>query len=242
VPAPAQAPPSRPAVNPQTAAQRQSAGAGWAGTPLIQTLTTGTAFIAGATAPPGSITGFGTAATGGTIHVLTVPSEPAPQGTARWTPQQLYGFSDYPLFWVGPTFGSYNLQAVDRVRYVPPPGVPARYFDDAVVFTYGLCTPPPGSSRCFAPASVQVQPICIGRPETISDAVKAGPLTNVRGPALMQRFVDGHVVIWTGRARVRIASLTDPNLVEAGINQLSGVGTTQIASGQALPPPDFTGC
>jgi hypothetical protein len=168
------------------------------------------------------------------------------QGRGRGPLSQadLDAFADYPLVWLGESFGGYHLQAVGRSKYDAPPGIPNARAHDMVTFIYGDCTPAPGAHGCMAPASVQIQPACLLRPEHVADRVKAGAAETVRGGGRMQRFTDGYVLIWVGRVVVRISVVADPSLIDEAVRQLRGIGRLNAALGPGRPltPPDFRGC
>lgn len=177
-------------------------------------------------------------------------------GRGRLTQADVDNFSDYPLFWLGESFGGFNLYAVNRTKYARPgpvalatgPNTPPKPLNlppeqDEVTFTYGDCTRPPGASSCSPPVSIIVESGCQVRPEWVADRVKAGPPQEVRGQARLQRFGDGHVRLWVGRVSIRIETSGDPALIDQAVQQLRGAGRVAgLGAGQSLGPPDFSGC
>lgn len=178
------------------------------------------------------------------------------KGKGSMTQADLDSFGDYPLFWLGETFGGFNLYAVNHIKYArsypvllgggpntPPTPVNLPPEHDEVTFTYGDCTPPPGASACSPPVSIIVEPGCQLRPEWVADRVKGGPPEEVRGRARLQRFGDGHVQLWFGRVTISIYTSGDPALIDQAVQQLRGVGRTAgVGPGDPLDPPDFGGC
>lgn len=194
-------------------------------------------------------------------------SGPAWDGIGRGTLTQadIDSFGDYPLFWLGESFGGYNLWSVSRTRYTrqgkpalatgpnsPPIPLKLPPEHDSIAFTYGGCIPlpaatspqgEPGGSSCSPPVSVIVEPGCQVRPEWVADRVKARPLATARGQGQLQQFSDGHVQLWTGRVTISIHTAADPRLIDQAVQQLRGVGAnTPLGAGHPLGPPDFSGC
>ena len=149
------------------------------------------------------------------------------------------GFSGYPLFWLGEVFADFNLQAALHVRYSAPEGAKA---GDRVTFIYGECVPVRGSQQCAVPAQVQVQPACAVLPAWIEEGAKAGPLQNLAGGAKLQRFADGHAMVWTGEIVVEITVAANPSLLNRAIAELRGAGRNKHTPGQSLPAADLSGC
>ena len=113
------------------------------------------------------------------------------------------GFSDFPLYWFGPSISGYNLQSIDLTKGGSPPGSPYPEMN-RITFAYGACTPALEHHNCAIPAYIHVQSVCFVRPEQVEDAVKDGGLERLPGGALLQRFKDGHVVIWSGSVMLDI--------------------------------------
>jgi len=148
-------------------------------------------------------------------------------------------FADYPLFWLGERFGDFNLQTAQHVKYSAPAGArPA----DRVTFIYGECVPVDGAERCAVPAQIQVQPACAVLPAWIEEGAKAGPLQTLAGGARLQRFADGHVLIWTGEVVVDITVAADPSMLNRAIAELRGAGKNGHPLGQSLLAADFSAC
>jgi hypothetical protein len=167
--------------------------------------------------------------------VLALRYRPGPQWTGgagrsdSLTHDQIDAFAEWPLFWLDTTFASYNLQNViqDKGR---------------MIFLYGICTPD-SAGQCYPPVQMYSAPVCSVVPERVAVIVRAGPVETVRGGALLQRFVDGHVEIWTGEVRISISTPVDVSLITAAIGQLRLVrASAESGEGADLPPPDFSGC
>jgi hypothetical protein len=148
-------------------------------------------------------------------------------------------FQDYPLFWLGENFADFNLQAVRRVKYSAPAGAKSQ---DRVAFIYGECMPVGGDRACPAPAQVHVHPICFVLPDQVAEEAKLGNLQTLSGGAKLQRFGDGHIMVWTGTVAVEISVAANPSLVNKALSELRGVGRNSHKAGQALEAPDFGGC
>lgn len=182
------------------------------------------------------------------------------KGGGRWsehrmTQRDLERFGDYPLYWLGESFAGYNLQQVDRIA--------------GVFFAYGECKVTP----CHHPASVQVRSSCDEpRPELVMGSLTSPrTLTTARGGALVVRYGDGHVHLWTGRASISIYAHGDKEQIAEAVEQLGrtggdarphtaavlvaermagqalhelrGVGANAaVRAGADLPPPDFSAC
>jgi hypothetical protein len=166
------------------------------------------------------------------------------RGRGPWSQADVDAFADYALVWLGEEFAGYHLQAVSRTKYDAPPDIPTARPQDMVTFIYGTCTPAPGAHGCLAPASVQIQPACLVRPEQVAERVKHGPAETVRGGGRLQRFADGHVMLWIGKIVVRVNVVADPDRVDDAVRQLRGVGRLNAAlrAGGPLASPDFSAC
>ena len=84
------------------------------------------------------------------------------KGTGPWSMDDVEAFDGYDVYWVGPTFGPYNLQAVSHTSYG---NAPDGHNQDMVSFFYGRCMPPPDTEGCSVPATIHVQPICLLPPD-----------------------------------------------------------------------------
>jgi hypothetical protein len=87
-----------------------------------------------------------------------------------------------------------------------------------------------------------VQPACSVLPEWVAEGAKVGGLQTLAGGAQLQRFADGHVVIWTGEVMLDITVAADPVLVNRALAELRGAGRNTAGRGGLLPPPDFSIC
>ncbi len=163
------------------------------------------------------------------------------------TTAQLKDFGTYPLFWLGDSYGGYNLQVVQRRRYQAPvtEGIfpPRPPTGDDTTLIYGSCAPPTtiNDATCPAPIAVRVQPSCNLRMEWIADEVKDGPIVRVRGEAQEQKFQDGHVVIWTGKSAIGVWDNANPGGIKDVVDKL-GAFANGPPAGKDLPAPDFSGC
>jgi hypothetical protein len=163
------------------------------------------------------------------------------KGTGNLSQTDAENFAPYPLLWVGPNFAGYNLQRIARVQYDAPPGATPPHMD-VVSFTYGDCVISPGAEACQVPFQVMIFDVCYVTPERIAPDVKQGPPTAVRGGALMQKFTDGHVALWTSTVFVDIDGARE-DLPQTALARLEGVGSRLgIRPGGALAAPDFSRC
>jgi hypothetical protein len=160
-------------------------------------------------------------------------------GQGGLSERALEEFAQYPIFWLGASFEGYNLQSARQVKYSAPTGARGQ---DRLTFIYGDCVPAEGATRCAVPAQLHVQPVCSVLPEWVADGAKAGGLQTLPGGAQLQRFSDGHVVIWTGEVMLDITVAADPSLVNRAIAELRGAGRDTVGRGGLLPPPDFSNC
>jgi hypothetical protein len=170
------------------------------------------------------------------------PGEPWDgRGRGNLRQSDLESFSAYELFWVGPSFGGYNLQSASRITYDAPRGAtPARM--DQVIFSYGACiptSPEGGRPSCPVPFYIDVHPVCFVRPEQVAGA--RGQPTTVRGGALMRVAGGGEVLVWTGNAFVSIGG-ADLEVVGQAVARLEALSPSGPRAGQALEPPDFSAC
>jgi hypothetical protein len=159
-------------------------------------------------------------------------------GQGGLSERALEEFADYPVFWFGASFEGYNLQSARHVTYAAPTGARGQ---DRLTFIYGDCVPAQGAMRCAVPAQLHIQPACSVLPEWVAEGAKAGGVQTLAGGAQLQRFADGHVVIWTGEVMLDITVAADPSLVNSALAELRGAGRNTAGRG-ALPPPDFSIC
>jgi hypothetical protein len=143
-------------------------------------------------------------------------------------------FQEYPLFWLGPTYGGLKLTGVDSGRVDVPSADHTRIIrthSHTVTFLYGTCTPGGGDEQsCPPPLQVQNWPSC-GR-----NAALYGlhlPLRlHVRGVPAM-RF-GGRLEIWTGTSDV-VIFFADAARAAAALRSVGGA--PHIGPGQRLPQP-----
>jgi hypothetical protein len=114
--------------------------------------------------------------------------------------QQARRFDAFPLYWVGPRFEQWELEAIDGLDG------PAKF----VTFIYGTCTPHDGDEpSCVPPIEIQVSPLC-----SHLDVVAARPIWRrrlVRG-APVGSNPDGAPVLFSSGAQVKVyrGEGTDP--------------------------------
>lgn len=154
-----------------------------------------------------------------------------------FTESDLTAFAGYPIFWLGASFAGYNLQTVKHVKYDAPPGVPSTRGMDAVTMIYGACTPVEGATACVAPITLRVRPLCSVTPVMVAEAAKSGPLSVVGDGARVQKFRDGHSVIWTGDSMIELHFMADPGrtdeaaaLTPIGESARAGLSATDAAN------------
>jgi hypothetical protein len=160
-------------------------------------------------------------------------------GQGGFSEHALEEFADYPVFWLGAAFEGYNLQSASHVKYSAPTGARSQ---DRLTFIYGDCVPAGGAARCAVPAQLHVQRACSVLPAWVAEGAKAGGLQTLAGGAQLQRFADGHVVIWTGEVMLDITVAADPSLVNKAVAELRGAGRNAVSRGGHLPRPDFSIC
>ncbi len=167
------------------------------------------------------------------------PSAPVTK-KGRLSALDVQAFRDFPLVWLGPEFAGYNLREIVREEYAGTREQPAR---DNVLFIYGQCTPAKGTSACPVPVSVRVHNNCFLTRESIEESVKSSSEETVRGAARLQRFGDGHIVLWFGKVAVSIKIPADSSLNDLAVQQLRGTGgPSGFAASGALPAPDTSAC
>jgi hypothetical protein len=155
-------------------------------------------------------------------------------------------FDGYPLFWFGPSIRGYNLQRIAHVRYTTPWGD----VRDEYSFICGTCKIEGRDGGCAVPASSACIPVCYVKPEHVAPAARErGPdglpmgAETIQAGALMQRFADGHVVIWTGKTMLDIGIIPEfGRVTDDDLAQLRGLGRNAFPQGGMLPAPDFSGC
>jgi hypothetical protein len=147
--------------------------------------------------------------------------------------QEARDFKGWPLWWLGESFDSLSLTAVDQ--FTPESGSPSQ---NAVYFIYGTCIPRPDAGGCGPPLSVVVQPLCWVPPERIT-GVKRGDTFDFRGAKAL--WVDDHLRIWTGDSTIAIFGSRDRILRAAdAIVPLGNIPVTLTDS--KLPPSNFESC
>ena len=161
----------------------------------------------------------------------------------EWTGQGAQGisqaeaerFEGYALYWLGPSFAGYNLQAILSVG-------------DEVIFVYGTCTIPRGSDGgCALPLEVHVEPACKIPPNLATQFAFPGPPQQFRGDALIVRrevveMGEATARIWTEDASIWLNIPIAPERLEEALQALAGLNRAHIGPGDELPPPDFTPC
>jgi hypothetical protein len=150
--------------------------------------------------------------------------------------EQLTGYADRALYWLGDQHGRFNLQ--------PPYGSLGPQ-DFRVIMPYGQCVNPKTGQTCewrYA-ATVGTYHGCFLRPE-MAAANGRGKVETVRGGAIMVQVKSGEVYVWTGDVRVIIFYLVDVAEGKRAVEELRGTGQVSghIGPGDPLPPPDFSRC
>lgn len=158
------------------------------------------------------------------------------KGMGPWSMDDVEAFDDYDIYWVGPAFGPYNLQAVGHTEY---DGAPDGHDQDMVSFMYGRCTPPPGADSCSVPGTIQIQPICLVPPGLLP--MSEGDRREVMGDgAVFQRSPRGTAHIWTGGVTITLSAPADATLVDDVIRGLR-IANPEHAH-QPLTGPDLSKC
>ena len=143
-------------------------------------------------------------------------------------------FAAYPLYWLGPSYRGFNLQAI-----LDTPS--------DLAFIYGGCRPRSGPEpSCPVPLALHLQPLCFVRPEQAQNAYQGG-LQTLRGGAVYMRrenvqFRMRDAIIWTGATLIGVNSGREPGTLDELLDTLQGMGPNGVASGAPLPPPDFSRC
>jgi len=161
----------------------------------------------------------------------------------EWTGQGAQGisqaeaerFQGFALYWLGPSFAGYNLQAILSTG-------------DEVIFIYGSCTRPRGSDGgCSLPLQVHAEPACSVPPELATQFAFRGPPQQFRGQALIVRrevaaMGEATARIWTEDASIWLDIPIAPERLEEALQALAGLNRAHIGPGDELPPPDLGAC
>jgi hypothetical protein len=114
---------------------------------------------------------------------------------------------------------------------------------DSFTFIYGRCTPDGEAERCAAPAYIHVQPICAVLPKNVLEGLgRPDPVRTLAGGAQLQRYSDGHVIIWTGDVVLDIGIVAYREVRDVDLAELRGLGRNGFQPGQPLAPPNFASC
>ncbi|MBI2765794.1 MAG: hypothetical protein HYX53_07770 [Chloroflexi bacterium] len=140
------------------------------------------------------------------------------------TEADVAAFSEFPLMWLGSSFGGYQLQAVIRTKYDGPKDGPPKFAGNSVTFIYGVCVPSPQSDGgCGVPLTIHVRPACdIAREDIAPEAMVQAPYR--KGTAEIYELRDLATMIYTGDVLVTINVEGQPDLRQAAVDALSGVG------------------
>jgi len=175
----------------------------------------------------------------------TLPSPLRTPGPPTWTLEDAKAFTEFPLYWLGDSFGGLPLTQVYRRKYDPAPGSPQeRSRTNAVYFIYGDCNPNRlfGPSRCNVPLTVMLEPNCARSTLFTPDLFPIGVQTVVAGvPA---RYVDeGQVVLWAGGVTITVMSARPSALPALDAAQAVTPLVSSGNTGDGLPSsPDLSGC
>jgi hypothetical protein len=157
------------------------------------------------------------------------------------TQAEMEAFADFPLFWLGPEFGGYNLTIIEHVKSEQPsrPGLDAL---NQVGFLYGECNLR-GQDSCPIPITFLVESACASLPAESLAGGQALSSETVRGGAQLVRYAHTGVRLWTGRSSIVLHAIAAPERTDEAIQAIRGFGLNRaIGPGDPLPPPDLTGC
>jgi len=132
-------------------------------------------------------------------------------------------FQEFPFYWLGLEFQGLPLSGITRVYTEPA--------EDQILLMYGTCEPKP-EAGCGPPLQMRVEPCRHNQrpPDAAADGV-----FQVRGtPA--QRVSD-HLLLWTGRAFVRISAYTEEMMLAAAEALVAANGQGPATPDEPLPPP-----
>ncbi|HLF76750.1 MAG TPA: hypothetical protein VJB57_04600 [Dehalococcoidia bacterium] len=164
-----------------------------------------------------------------------LPGDPwTGKGRQGLSKSQAERFASYPLYWLGPSYGGFNLQAI-----LDAPS--------DVTFIYGGCRLRSGPEpSCPVPLALHLQPVCFVRPEQAQNAYQEPPQTLRGGAVYMRRenpqFGLRDAIIWTGTSLIVVNAGRVPGTLDELLTTLQGMGPNGIAAGAPLPPPDFSRC
>jgi hypothetical protein len=150
-------------------------------------------------------------------------------GTSKADVGQARRFEAFPLYWAGPQFEKWELEAIDGLNG------PAKF----VTFIYGTCTPHDGDEpSCVPPIEIQLSPLC-----SHLDVVAARPIwrhRRIRG-APVGSNPDGAPVLFSSRAQVKVyrGEGTDPAVALRVLRALRSLNRVRpvIASDGSIPVP-----
>ena len=74
------------------------------------------------------------------------------------------------------------------------------------------------------------------------DGSKAGPLVTLEGGALLQRFHDGHVLVWTESVAIDVGFVANQEVTDLDLAQLTRMTEDRPSPMHELPSPDFGAC
>jgi hypothetical protein len=157
------------------------------------------------------------------------------QGTEGISQTEAEQFDRFGLYWLGPAFAGFNLQAILMTG-------------DEVTFIYGTCTIPRGrDGGCAVPLSVRIEHVCKITPELATQFAYTGPVEVFRGEALVvSRYVpelgEASARIWTGDSAITISFPGAPELLNEALLNLHGIRDDQPKADRPLPIPHLSAC
>jgi hypothetical protein len=142
-------------------------------------------------------------------------------------------FREFPLYWLGPSFG--NLRQTAILRRDNPPSPPERIPGRFVSFLYGDCEPK-HEFGCALPLEVQSWPACIRNPSVYRLTPDGRRLpsrrSTIRGVPAFLYEDGGRLEVSTGKTTVVLFGRTD--LLQKAARALQPVSGRR---GEKLPPP-----
>lgn len=143
-------------------------------------------------------------------------------------------FSQTPVYWFGPSIGQFKLTSMDGSDE-----------SSYITLIYGDCEPRGGrfEKSCAAPISIQIQPLCVLRPEQVTRSetrtLAGGALLNITNQGGMD---GGSALVWTGQTAISLHLLPEGITIENALAELEGLAVVRHLPGEPLPPPDFSIC
>ncbi len=172
-----------------------------------------------------------------------VTGQPGPPPTIQEELQAARDFQDFPLYWLGETFGTLPLTRVTRSEQPTPYGGPGPFgsqwtFVPRWGFLYGTCDVSQ-EEGCSPPVEVQISPLCAPAPFWLG--LKDDELPEFRGARAFWRDYAGDGFIWTGNVVIHVFARRD--LIIEVANALTPLGNVAVPqAGPQLPPPALQTC